>query len=59
MTYRISRRANADIESICDYIAKDNPNAADEVDERIHGTIQMLALFPGMGHSRADVSDKR
>jgi len=25
MSYRISRRANADIEKICDYIAEDTP----------------------------------
>ena len=59
MTYRISRRANADIESICDYIAKDNPEAAERLDERIHNTIQMLAHFPRMGHLRSDVADKR
>jgi plasmid stabilization system protein ParE len=38
MTYRISRCANADIEAICDYIAKDNPDAADRLDLRIHST---------------------
>jgi plasmid stabilization system protein ParE len=59
MSYRISRRANADLEVICDYIAKDNLDAADRFDERIHGTIEMLAQFPRMGHSRTDVSNKR
>lgn len=59
MTYRISRRANADIEAICDHIAKDNPAAAARIDELIHSTIQLLAQFPGMGHGRLDVRDKR
>jgi plasmid stabilization system protein ParE len=59
MKYRISRRADADIERICDFIAKDNPEAAETLDERIHHTIQLLARFPGMGHTRADVKDKR
>ncbi len=59
MTYRISRRANADIEEICDYIAKDDPVAADRLDQLIHGAIQLLAQFPGMGHGRLDVQDKR
>lgn len=59
MKYRISRQADADIERICDYIAQDNPDAADRLDERIHQTIKMLAKFPRMGHTRADVQDKR
>ena len=59
MSYRISRRANADIEAICDYIAKDNPAAADSLDLRIHTTIEMLSQFPKLGHARQDVSDKR
>jgi plasmid stabilization system protein ParE len=59
MTYRISVRANADIEAICDYIAKDNPTAASELDQRLHNAIYLLAQFPGMGHGRLDVQDKR
>lgn len=59
MNYRLSRRADADIETICARIAKDNPDAAERLDERIHSAIQMLAQFPGMGHTRADVQDKR
>ncbi|MBZ0189130.1 MAG: type II toxin-antitoxin system RelE/ParE family toxin [Candidatus Obscuribacterales bacterium] len=59
MTYRISGRANADIEAICNYIAQDNPEAADHIDLRIHTTIEMLSRFPRMGHSRQDVSDQR
>ena len=59
MNYRISKRANADIEAICARIGTDNPPAADRLDERIHHAIQMLAQFPRMGHTRADVQDKR
>src|SRR5947209_2169779 len=59
MKYRISRKANADIEAICDRIAQDNPGAAERVDEQIHRTIQLLARFPGLGHKRPDVRDKR
>jgi toxin ParE1/3/4 len=59
MSYRISRRANTDIVRICDRIAKDNPTAADRLDEEIHEAIQLLAKFPGMGHRRADVRDNR
>jgi toxin ParE1/3/4 len=59
MKYRISRLANADIEEICDRIANDKPDAADRLDDRIHRAIERLADFPGMGHNRADVKDKR
>jgi toxin ParE1/3/4 len=59
MSYRISRMANNDIERICDYIAQDNPAAADRVDEKLHEAIELLAKVPGMGHTRADVKDKR
>jgi toxin ParE1/3/4 len=59
MKYRISRRADTDIERICDRIAQDNPEAADRLDERIHRTIIILSKFPGMGHNRPDVEDKR
>src|SRR5258708_8019837 len=59
MKYRISQRADADIQHACDRIAEDNPDAADRLDEQIHRAIQILAKFPGLGHSRADVTDKR
>jgi len=59
MKYRISRPADKDIEQICSYIAEDNPAAADQLDERIHKAIKMLARLPGIGHSRADIKDKR
>jgi putative addiction module CopG family antidote len=50
MKYRISRRAEADIERICDYIAKADPDAAESVDERIHDAIKLLARqAPGYG----------
>ena len=59
MNYRISRQADADIDLICDYIAQNNPDAADRIDDQIHDAIQRLARFPGMGHTRSDVTDKR
>jgi len=39
MNYRISRKADADIERICDHIAEENPDAADCVDQQIHRAI--------------------
>lgn len=46
MRYRISCRADADIERICDHVAADNPDAADRLDERLHREIQLLAGPP-------------
>lgn len=57
MTFRVSRRAHADIAGIWDYIAKDDPIAADRVDREIHEAIQGLAAMPGKGHLRPDVAD--
>lgn len=59
MSYRISRQAQTDIEHICDEIAKNNPDAAELLDARLHEAMELLAQFPRMGHTRADVSDKR
>ena len=55
MKLRISPRANADVEAIWDYIAEDNPRAADHVEDDIHSAMGMLAEFPGLGHTRPDV----
>lgn len=59
MNYRISRRANIDIERACDRVAEHNPAAAERLDEQIHRAVQFLAEFPGTGHTRTDVADKR
>ena len=59
MKFRISRRADSDIERICDAIAANNPNAAERLDERLHAAMQLLARFPRLGHTRKDVQDGR
>lgn len=59
MNYRIARRADKDIEQICNYIAKDNVTAADQLDDTLHETMMLLAQFPRMGHKRPDVRDAR
>ena len=51
MRLEISALADADIESIWQYIAQDNPLAAD----RTEAAMQTLAEFPGLGHTRRDV----
>ena len=47
--------AYTDLEEIGEYIAADNLTAADRVGEEIYGTIQSLAAFPPLGHSRPDL----
>jgi plasmid stabilization system protein ParE len=59
MKYRISRRADTDIERICDRIAEENPRAAERLDEPLHDAMQLLGRFPRIGHTRSDVEDKR
>ena len=59
MSYRISPRADRDIRSICDDIARDNVSAADKLDRRLHEAIERLGSMPGLGHGRADVRNPR
>ncbi|MDO8631804.1 MAG: type II toxin-antitoxin system RelE/ParE family toxin [Phycisphaerales bacterium] len=55
MRLRLSHRADADLDAIWTYIAKDNPKAADRVERDLHTTMQMLSEHPGIGHIRPDV----
>lgn len=57
--YLITPQADADIEAIWQYIAQDNPRAADRVELKLHQAMQLLSEFPRMGHTRADVDDSR
>jgi plasmid stabilization system protein ParE len=51
MNYRISKRADRDIEEICDRIALDNPSAAEKLDLKLHDQIKILADMPAWGIS--------
>ncbi len=55
MILRISRRADADLDAIWHYIARDSPAAANRVEDALHEAMRSLAEFPGMGHRRRDV----
>jgi toxin ParE1/3/4 len=59
MTIRVLARAYRDLGQIWDYIAADNPSAADQQEEQFYSAIKMLAAQPGIGHQRADVADAR
>ncbi len=50
--------ALTDLNEIWEYIAADNPGAADRVLEEIHEAIGALAPFPQAGHSRSDLTSR-
>jgi plasmid stabilization system protein ParE len=56
--FRLSRSANDDLESIWEYIAADNPDAADRLIEQFHDAFQWLANYPRAGHKRQDMGDR-
>lgn len=51
----ITAHARADLREIHSYIAKDNPEAARRVVERLRAKARRLAQTPGMGRSREDL----
>jgi toxin ParE1/3/4 len=51
--------ARQDLEEIWDYLAGDNPKAAERVLTRMEAAIRKLARSPGMGHLREDLADRR
>jgi len=50
--------ALTDLTEIWEYIAADNPGAADRVIEDIHEAIRALVQFPQLGHQRSDLSSQ-
>ena len=51
----ISAHARADLQEIHVYIAKDNPEAARRLLERLRARARALSEMPGMGRSREDL----
>jgi plasmid stabilization system protein ParE len=50
--YALHPEAFADLDDIRDYIAQENPDAADRVMSEIFDTIRGLVPFPHRGHRR-------
>jgi plasmid stabilization system protein ParE len=50
--------ALTDLEEIWEYIAADNPGAADGVLEEIYEAIRALVPFPQQGHRRSDLTSR-
>jgi toxin ParE1/3/4 len=58
--YRITRRADRDLDALWHRIAQDNGiQVADRIEEELHDAMAMLADHPNAGHLRADVPNKR
>ena len=51
--------AYIDLDDIWEFIADDNPDAADRVREEIYETIGGLVPFPHQGHRRPDLTTAR
>jgi len=56
--YVLSPEALQDLQDIWDFIAFDNVNAADKLEDEFFGAFEKLAHRPRMGHSRPDVTDR-
>jgi toxin ParE1/3/4 len=50
--------ALTDLDEIWEFIAADNPAAADRVLEEIYEAIRALVSFPQLGHSRSDLTSQ-
>ena len=54
--YVLSRAADLDLDEIWEYIAQDNVDAADRWIGKLFDAFDALALSPGMGHTRNDLT---
>jgi len=56
--YALHPEAFTDLDEIRNYIAQENPDAADRVMAEIFDTIRGLVPFPHRGHRRSDLSSR-
>jgi toxin ParE1/3/4 len=56
--YALHPEAFTDLDDIRDYIAQQNPDAADRVVSEIFDTIRALVPFPSQGHRRPDLTSR-
>ena len=55
--YVLAPEAVQDLNDIWDYIAADSVDAADRVMDTLFAAFAQLAAMPGLGHTRADLTD--
>jgi plasmid stabilization system protein ParE len=56
--YALHPEAFADLDEIRDFIAQENPDAADRVMSELFDVIRGLVSFPHRGHRRPDLSSR-
>lgn len=56
--FALHPEAFTDLDNIREFIAEDNPNAADRVITEIFDTLRALAPFPHQGHRRPDLTSR-
>jgi plasmid stabilization system protein ParE len=56
--YILAPEALQDLQDIWDFIAVDNPEAASALQEEFFQTFTDLAIMPGKGHKREDLTDR-
>jgi plasmid stabilization system protein ParE len=56
--YRLTERAEADVEAIADFIAMDSIDAAVKVVLALEDAFVLLASPPGIGHAREDLTNR-
>jgi toxin ParE1/3/4 len=56
--YNFHPEAILDVDEIWEFIAGDNPAAADRVIADILGTLDKLVTFPNQGHRRPDLTSR-
>jgi plasmid stabilization system protein ParE len=56
--YALHPEAYADIDEIREYIAADNPDAADRVITEIFDAVRMLVKFPHQGYPRPNLTSR-
>jgi plasmid stabilization system protein ParE len=57
-TYRLSLKAQNDMQELWLYIARNNPAAANRVEAELIDVFEKLAANPYLGHVREDLTDK-
>lgn len=57
-TYLLSPEAFDDLQSIWDFIAADNAEAADKLMDEFFEVFESLARWPGQGHTRVDLTNR-
>lgn len=56
--FQLHPEAYTDIDSLWEFIAEDNPDAADRVRDQIYTALHQLVDFPRQGHRRTDLTSR-